>query len=259
MDGFENEINSIIQDNQSGSASILTNTIAAVQELVLSNTDPDRAKLLSTLNKLKDAHPNFAILHHFINKLLIEIQAGMDRDIIIEYINSYQEKWEDSTSGIAMNVLKAIDFNGKSVLVHSNSSAIHNLFMHLSKKNIATEVYQTVSSPANEGRIQAELIANFGFQVNFIHENAVGKFIQEIDMAIFGADIVTENQFMNKTGTLPISLLFNHSGKPVYVLADSRKFINTKELPDEVFKRMSNEHKKNPDELWVKPPVNVIP
>ena len=78
--------------------------------------------------------------------------------------------------------------------------------------------------------MQAEILAALGFRVSLIHEDAISKFMDRIDLAIFGADLITKSHFVNKTGTYPISLVFNHFHKPVYVLAESRKVIEVAEI-----------------------------
>jgi len=149
------------------------------------------------------------------------------------------------------------DLQDKSILVHSNSLAIRKLFSELARKKSNVSVYQTYSSSAGEGKMQAEYISSLGFNITFIHENAVGRFIKDIDMVVFGVDLITETELLNKTGTLSITLLFNHFGKPVFVIADSRKILRPDELSEKTINGLTNEEEKPSEELWENPSKNI--
>ena len=114
----------------------------------------------------------------------------------------------------------------------------------LSEQNAKPVLWQTLSSPANEGKIQAEKISASGFDVHLFHEDLLSKFIQQIDLAVFGADFVSDTFFINKAGTFSLSLMMQHFHKPVYVLAETRKFFPEKEVIN-----ILNEAHKPPQEI----------
>ena len=81
--------------------------------------------------------------------------------------------------------------------------------------------------------------------MHLFHEDAISHFITNIDMAIFGSDLISSDFFINKTGTFLLSLFLNHFGKPIYILAEKRKI--------EIEKTTFNETAKNPAEIMESP------
>ena len=257
MKEFKNKIQNIIADNKSGSTQILNNTIDAVRGFVQRSYDFDNKVLVDELKKLYSHHSNFVVLFHFVNALFLELEKS--RENLISFIDNYVSKWETAIDKACQNIINDIDFSGKSILLHSNSTAIHKLFAYLAGQNIQVTVYQTFSSPAGEGKIQAEYISSLGFDLKFIHEDTIDKFIEDIDIAIMGADIIAGDEFLNKSGTLSIALMLKYFDKPVYVLADSRKVITTSVLPENLRKGLLTEKEKPAEELWDNPPEKVKP
>ena len=255
---FESNIREIISDNKSGSTEILNKTIDSVRGFISQNQRFDNHFIIDKLNYLYDHHSGFTVLFHFINSLFLQIEKE-GANSLTNFIDKYKTKWEHAIHSACNLFIDDIDFNGKSILIHSNSSALHNLFSNLAERNIKPLVYQTFSSPAGEGKVQAEYMNNLGFGVRFIHEDAVSKVIDDIDMAVFGADIITGSSFLNKTGTFPLSLLLNYFGKPVYVIADSRKVVDSEKLPEKTATGLFVEKAKPAEELWSNPPANVKP
>lgn len=219
-------IEEIISDNYSGSGTILKKVQQWLSELAKNPSAFDTKEMLQLLDQLETRFPFFGLLQHFLEDFKKTFSGSeFTCNDMNTWLKSYQKKWVNSQDKASLNMISEIDFSDKQVLVHSNSSALHKLFHNLKSEGIDPQVWQTWSSPAGEGVLQVEVIANLGFKVNLIHENAVSKFIDQIDFAVFGADMVLEKQFINKAGTFPIALLFNHYKKPVYVLAETRKII----------------------------------
>jgi translation initiation factor 2B subunit (eIF-2B alpha/beta/delta family) len=257
MKKFKNRIRNIITDNKSGSTTILNDTIDAVRDFIRENQDFDKQILVEELKNLYGHHSNFIVLFHFVNTLFSELEKSSEN--LILFIDNYRNKWETAIDKSCRNFINDIDLSGKSVLLHSNSTAIHKLFAHLGDLKVPVTVYQTFSSPAGEGKVQAEYIGSLGFDVRFIHEDNIDRFVKDIDLAVFGADIISENEFLNKSGTFSLALMLNRIEKPVYILADSRKVLNVRELPEKIISGLITEKEKPAEELWNNPPPNVRP
>ena len=115
---------------------------------------------------------------------------------------------------------------------------------------IEATIFQTESRPALEGRQQARILLRLGLEVNLIVDSAVSRVLPNMDLVLLGADHVTLNYFVNKIGSCAIALACQHFKVPVYVLADSRKFIATGKVPDEPLKRE--------EEVWEDAPKGVV-
>jgi translation initiation factor eIF-2B subunit delta len=109
--------------------------------------------------------------------------------------------------------------------VHSNSSALGHLFSYLKKQEISVNIIQTESRPAYEGRVLAKQLADLGYQIKLITDSNISRYMDQVDMAIVGADSISEGYFINKTGTYLTALACQHFKIPFYVLSDSRKLI----------------------------------
>ncbi len=227
---FEIKIRELISDNYSGSAAILEKIIRSIQTYINSK-EVNQEYLRENLEKVTNHFPDLAVLHHFMQQfydLLDDAVTGAwnnEKTInrIGQFLASYTRQWDDSIGQAAERMERLVQFQGKKVLLHSNSSSIHILFEHLATHNIFPPVYQTMSGPVFEGKLQARALSDLGCKVHFINEAAIGRFIHEIDFAVMGADNVFTDGFTNKIGTYPIALVCREAGKPFYVICDSRK------------------------------------
>jgi translation initiation factor 2B subunit (eIF-2B alpha/beta/delta family) len=253
------KLDEIIADKTSGSNAILEKTIQALISELQRDKNPDLKFIVSELKHLFNHHPNFAVLFHFINSFFPELERNQNTDELLKFIADYRVKWSSGLHIACQNMISHEIFDGKKILLHSNSSAIHLLFHKIRDKKSSVVIYQTLSGPGGEGKVQAEILSKLGFEVKFIHENAAANFMDELDLVIFGADLITEDYFVNKAGTFQLSLLFEHYKKPVYVIADSRKMIPGKQLPEGLKHQLLYEKEKPPEELWKNPPENVHP
>ncbi|MCB0804856.1 MAG: hypothetical protein KDC05_03605 [Bacteroidales bacterium] len=247
----------ILNDKTSGSAAILNNVISVFQELTSEQVSPDFAQLIHLLNRLKDAFGNFAVVYHFVSRAMDLLKAG-DIENLRAFLQHYKKEWKDAVRQTAAHMSDHIkDHQFNSVLIHSNSSAIYAFCEELTEHGRFPVLYQTFSGPAGEGRNQVSQAIMKDFEIHFFHENAASRFIHDIDIALFGADIITDQYVVNKAGTYPLALLCREFNIPVYVLVDSRKFIYEENTPTADFNQLITEKVKNPRELWPNPPANV--
>ncbi len=248
----------ILQDNFSGSGAILD----AIQK-PLSSFPPEQTldipDILTQLDELEQTFPHFALLYHFLTALrhFLSTKNRLQGIALKQFIEQYRKKWENTQQKAAENFLMHVDVSGKSILLHSNSSAIRQLFSQMASQGLFPEIWQTVSSPVNEGILQAVFLEKLGFRVHLFHEDSISLFVRQMDFALFGADVWWDEFFLNKTGTFPLTLVFRHFHKPVYVLAEWRKKINLKEMPEERFRKMIQENPKPAEEIFTEPVKNV--
>ncbi len=249
----------VLHDNLSGSGQILFRVQQELLAFCRADESYEISPFLKQLERLEQHFPHFALLYHFVNKLKLFVEENhpLKGHKLAAFVSQYQRNWKYSQQKASENFLKNLSPSGKNILVHSNSSAIQNLFGVMADRKIFPAVWQTVSSPADEGIIQAEFLKNHGFDVHVFHEDAVSKFMVNIDFAVFGADLLWDNAFLNKTGTLPLALIFRHFHKPVYVLAENRKKIDTTKITPKRLQRFLREQPKPVEEIMKKDVVGV--
>lgn len=243
-----------VDDKISGSTTVLNHLVEELRSNLDKDSDCIIPKILSDLNRVKESLPHFAVLHHFCNEFESIAKLGdMNCKDLQKFIDQYQKKWKDAGKRAAENMISEIDFHEKTVLLHSNSSGIFHLFKALFEKGIKPLVIQTVSSPVNEGKEQAKSLAKLGFNVYIINDALIAPFVKNSDFCVLGADRIFKGEFINKTGSMPISLACKHYQKPLYVISDSRKFFRNSHYN----KPCDLEKPENPDEIWKNPPANI--
>lgn len=260
---FQLKIRELLSDNYSGSAAILDKIIQSLQTYI-NGREIDHEYLRQNLEKITIHFPDLAVLHHFMQQLydLLDQAAtgdwSTDKKVtkIQKFISEYNQIWHESIGQAAEKMERLVKFSGKRILLHSNSSSIHVLFEHLATHHIFPSVYQTMSGPVYEGKLQARALSDLGCKVRFINEAAIGRFIHEIDFAVMGADNVFTDGFTNKIGTYPIALVCREAAKPFYVICDSRK-----RSPLDFNSRINAifEPEEPAVELWQNPPKAITP
>jgi len=262
---LQNRIADIIADNQSGSTSILNSVMDLVKDYAQDQVDFRLQLLVEKLNELFNERPNFLVLFHFLNEFFLEIE---ERDtgrmkpeqqaaFTKEFVNDYKARWDSSSEKIAGAFRKKLDPRRKTFLLHSNSSLIRGIFKELAGQNIHCKVFQTLSSPAEEGKQQAEILQEAGHSVTFITEAEARKFIDEMDVFVSGCDGLYKDFFVNKSGSMTLALLFRHFEKKVFVATESRKYLDPDEIPAKLLKKLRKETAKNPAEIWEDLPKGI--
>jgi len=227
MKKISDQFTEITHDTQSGSVSILQRIIDLLRSDALKHKDlPEVLKIY--LPQIDAQLSPFAVVKHFVTELEIFLKSHkkyvVDKKNLKRFLQKYDNKWKAVNWEIANNAYQNIDFLNKTILVHSNSSAVVALFTKLMEHQVKCRIFQTKSPPENEGLIQKRKLTAIGHDVTLIDDEMVWKFIPEVDLVVFGADQVYNNCFVNKSGSYVIALRANEKNIPCFVLADSRKF-----------------------------------
>jgi len=226
MDSFKAEMNSIRQNRKDGSLQILNDTIAVIMKY-LASPGFSETELVNQVTDLSKTFFDFAVLQHFISGIN---QEGNTKKDFLDYLSNYKLKWHDVDRSISNHFLSRIEVNDSTILLHSNSRTIRTLFEEIARRNLSVNVFQTESLPGGEGVLQAEFIRKPGITVLGIKDDDVIDHLSNLDMFLIGADRIEQENVINKVGSLAITKAFYKAGKPVYVLADSRK-ISEDEIP----------------------------
>ncbi len=258
---FSKTIEHIKSDNQAGSGEILNRTIQALQVYLKRAEGNDatiKSNLILVLKDLLETFGAMSVLFHFINNLFLVIETKPQNQTLsihlLDFIRDYQHKWEAVAQNLVQNAFNTIDFQGKSVLVHSNSHTVTQLFTFLKNQGVELSIIQTESRPAYEGVVQGKNLADLGYRIKLITDSNISRYLEHVDLAIVGADSVFENSFINKVGTYLIALACQDFGTSMYVLADSRKF-----LPRSINIKTYQEHPKPEVEILEENHPNLEP
>lgn len=238
MNSFQIKIDKIKANREDGSLQILKTTIDVILNY-LTSEGFSRAELDNQITSVSKNFPDFAVLQHFISGLR---SSGNTKKELLDFISDYKIKWNHVDRDISKHFLNNIDLNGSTILLHSNSRTIHTLFEEIARKKLSVNVLQTESQPGGEGELQAEYIGKLGFKVIVIKDNDVKDHLNNIDMFLIGADRIEPENIINKVGSMVIAETFYEVEKPVYVLADSRKIIDSEwPVKSELFEKVPRE------------------
>ena len=216
---FQNSIRNIAEDKTSGATEMLLNLLETLNEALKHGYTPSSFR--TELEVLLHKQHLFTNLTNIARMLL---NAANNPSETARIIASVQQYYQNLYHRQALRIKEHCPHQPVSILTHSNSAAVKNVVSHLQKHLKIRQIYQTLSAPGEEGRIQAGFWASKGLKTFLITDAAVAKFIAQADCIILGSDQYNNEVFVNKTGSLNISIIANYYSKTVFVLSDRYKY-----------------------------------
>jgi translation initiation factor 2B subunit (eIF-2B alpha/beta/delta family) len=191
----------------------------------LINPDLDPSGFIRYIEYMRTKMETFTLIRHFCDELMLShnVSFASYPTNYLDFIREYKEYWEKTPSGLMANLKKELNLQNKIVMLHSNSGSLREVFRLLYPEIPSIKFFQTISSPAEEGRIQAHDLAGIGYKVTLIPDALTAEKLKETDYLILSADQVREKTIVNKIGSLQMVLAAQEFGVPVIVLTDSRK------------------------------------
>lgn len=213
-----------MDDKVSGSVTLLKRLMIALENELL-NPELDPATFISYIEYLRNKMEMFTVVRHFCDELILSHNVSV-RNYPANYLNfieEYKDFWEHAPQLLLNNLLKEVRPENRTVMLHSNSGTIREVFRLLSEQTTNVRIIQTLSAPMEEGRVQAGDLADMGFRVVLIPDAMVAEMMKETDYLILSADQVRRGSIINKTGSLQMVLAAQQFDVPALVLTESRK------------------------------------
>lgn len=232
----------------------VNNLISLISDNKISNSVRD---MLTGLRTVITEKPNITSINHYINHFLLKIDPENQPIVIKELLEVFHERWKNVDRKTAEIANQSFDFENKTVLLYGNDINIQSLIDLLNVNQKKINVIQVVSLQDKFGKEQATSVAAKGIEVKVIDDEGVGKFLPEIDIILFGCDIIMHETFITNSGAHLIAAAAKTYKVPVFVLADSRKILNKKYFPQSVLGTFIGKEEKSGDEIWKNPPENV--
>jgi len=214
-------------------------------------------EMLTGLKTVITEKPNITSVNHYINHFLLKIDPENQPIVIKELLEVFHERWKNVDRKTAEIASQNFDFEGKTILLHSNDINIQSLIELLNVNQKKFNVIQLISLQEKPEKEQAKTIAEKNIKVTAIDDAGLGRFLPEIDIVLLGCDIIMHETFITKSGAHLISAAAKTYNIPVFVLADSRKILNKKFFPQSVLGTFIGKEEKSSDEIWKKPPENI--
>jgi translation initiation factor 2B subunit (eIF-2B alpha/beta/delta family) len=111
------------------------------------------------------------------------------------------------------------------VLTYSNSTAVRLALWRAVAEGKLFVVTCSESRPMNEGVALARFLAERGVPVYLVVDAGLFDWLGIADLVLVGADAILSTGVVNKIGTEPLLQAARRLGVPVYVLADSTKWL----------------------------------
>ncbi|XP_066928406.1 translation initiation factor eIF2B subunit alpha-like [Clytia hemisphaerica] len=116
--------------------------------------------------------------------------------------------------------------DGCVILIHARSRVIIHLLVQAAKMNKKFTVYVTESMPDQQGLETKQILEQHNISCKVILDSSVGFIMERVDMVLLGAEAVVESGgIINKIGTFQMAVTAKAMNKPVYVAAESFKFL----------------------------------
>lgn len=189
----------------------------------------------STKNKILSLRPTEPFLINILNH-----ESNLYPKELIERLKQNQEIMNKE-------VFKLIK-NNSIVFTHCHSSSVVNALIYCHKKGKKFEVYNTEARPLYQGRITATQLRKAGIKVTMFIDSAAGIAIEKenrkdkihADLIILGTDAILKKGVINKIGSGMFAEIAYNNKVPVYILADSLKYISKIKLEQRNFKEVWN-------------------
>lgn len=247
---FKNRIKEICNDNSSGSLTMLSNLIKSISDY-LKNTDFEKGvvkKHLRTVLRCLRIGKNRNM--HSLQSFHVSFLRYCNREDyniknIIKHLKEYNKQWKSHNRKTIKKFMCGINFNNKTILLHSNTKMVEYLFKEIKRVNGKVKVIQCMSSPENEGIIQFNRLTALGFKCRLVNDDVIEHYAEKIDFAVLGCDTYSDYSFLNKKGSYRIAKVLKNVKKPVYVLADKRKYkkqIDNNNTEPQMFEAVPRKH-----------------
>jgi ribose 1,5-bisphosphate isomerase len=143
--------------------------------------------------------------------------------------------------------------NNSTILTHCHSSTVTHLLKKAIKDGKAFEVICTETRPVFQGKITAKEMSDLDVKTTFIVDSAMRFFMNQVDLAIVGADAITsEGNVINKVGTSMVALVAQEARTPFYVVSELLKFD-----PATMYGDYEKIEERDPSEIWKDAPKNL--
>jgi translation initiation factor eIF-2B subunit delta len=229
---FTQAIESIAADSHSGAAQIAERAADILLRRATSGepASPDafRRELLATGWALIHAQTAMAPLVNLVNNVLWKVESedtprGL-RQAVSHATDEFKRMLAQHALRVAEGALGLIG-EGSRIVTISNSSTVQHALIHAQRAGRRLEVICAESRPSLEGREQAALLMNCGLSVTLLDDAAAIKAAAHADLALVGADMLTNRGLINKIGTRPMAMVAREAGVPFYTLCGSEKFL----------------------------------
>ncbi|MGZ4145982.1 MAG: hypothetical protein ACXVPP_12590 [Actinomycetota bacterium] len=206
MDPWDH-IRRAVADTRSGSVQVAQRAAIGLERIT------SRRDVVRAARALLRAHPAMAALW----RLSAAALDGPDAT------HAYIDALTTGTAAAADGARWIVTKRNTVVLTHSASSSVVRALRRVRGK--VSLVLCTASIPGGEGRALARRLEADGFDAEVVPDAGIARACAEADVALVGADAVTEDGVINKVGTAVVALGAREAGIVCYAIAAMGKLV----------------------------------
>ncbi len=255
------QVNEIKEDSIHSSLYLSEQALKIIEEYIEQQLYRNRTELIQNLSKLGNAlvraKPLMALIYARAHRVIQFIQSipreerNIERikNMVLEEIQQIRKESAEKQKIIARLGSRMI-LERQTVLTHSASGIVENILLEARRLKRKFRLICTESRPRLEGVQLAKKMAKAGIKTRLIPDADITRAVKEAHFVLTGTDRITENSFINKTGTGALAILTKEMNKPFYIAADCDKILLKRTYPV----RFTS---VNPEEICKKPVENL--
>jgi len=223
-----NELKSILNDTESGSAEILEkiNSFIITHNYKLS-------ELKSAIKEIDTQFPLFAGIQTYLSELY-SLLASNSIDEIVRFAKKFNSDLKAKFKRIYQNAQFILQ-NHNRIISISNSHTLFKYFQFAQNNNQKFAIFILESQPCGEGKTFYSKLKSIEIDAKLREDSQLKETVQQIDAAIIGCDMISESGFVvNKIGSRHLAEECRDFNKPFYVLGDNSKIISDKTLMQKI-------------------------
>ncbi|MBI4728566.1 MAG: hypothetical protein HY775_03580 [Acidobacteria bacterium] len=217
MDPWD-QVRRAARDRRSGSVQIALRAARGLAGL------SSRRDVLRAARALIRAHPEMAALWRLCAETLEADDPGAAAETFAQRLEAETEAAADAARWLTSR-------RSATILTHSSSSSVVAALERIRSR--VGLVICTWSLPGGEGRVLSRRLEREGFESEAVPDAAIAGACERADLALVGADAVSEAAVVNKVGTRLVALAAREAGIGCYPLACSSKLV-----PEQIRARM---------------------
>jgi len=204
----------LARDTTSGASMICRRVLQALAEGTEFPADTPR--------RLREMAGDMAPLRFLARRLEETDDPAAEAERLLEEMESGLERLAEEAGPLV---------SGRLLICHSNSGTVISVLSAVSPPPDA--VFQTLSLPGGEGRSAAEALSGNGLRVTLVNDAQAPELVRSHGLLpVMGADAVTEDYVVNKTGTARLVEAALEAGLEPLFLAGPGKRLSAREYGD---------------------------
>ncbi len=245
------ELDAIARDRTSGAAELALRAVKALQTWLRRHSKPSEQELLEIARALLTAQPSMAPLLRLANEVALAVDSAKPARRLAETTAGFGRLLRTAPQRIARLFGRALGPGRTQLLATYSCSSTVVRALQFARRRIAV-VLCSESRPGNEGRATASQLVAAGTPVIFSTDLALASRMDQVSAFATGADAILPHGFVNKAGTDVLIACARKAHTPVWVLADTTKFV-----PQSMAARLSIARAGKESEIWRQAPAGV--